>query len=131
MSLPKISTMALIIFIGSAPSAIAHDADLASSATLHILNNGEHFSGFVFLGVLVGLFIILAGGWQKSRIIWITAIPFFLLSSDSHVSLIEVDGIIFAIGFLSSGLLIMFVTGNAVMKILRYTNPDERNVKKE
>mgnify|MGYP001295268113 CR=1 FL=1 len=131
MSLLKISIIALTMSIGSASSAIAHDAALASSAALHILSNGEHLSGFFFIGVLVGIFISLAGGWRKSGVIWITAIPFFLLSSDSHVSLIEPGGIIFAIGFLSSGFLIIFLAGNTAAAILRNTNPDEETVKKE
>ena len=131
MSLLKISIIALTMSIGSASSAIAHDAALASSAALHILSNGEHLSGFFFIGVLVGLFVGLADGWRKSGVIWITAIPFFLLSSDSHVSLVEPGGIVFAIGFLSSGFFIVFVAGNAVTAILRDTNPNEKTVKKE
>ena len=123
--------MAVTMLIGSASFASAHDADLASSAALHILSNGEHFSGFFFIGVLVGLFVSLAGGWRKSGVIWITAVPFFLLSSDSHVSLIEPGGIIFAIGFLSAGFLIMFVASNAAAAILRDTNPTEKTAKKE
>ena len=131
MSLLKISIIALTMSIGSASSAIAHDAALASSAALHILSNGEHLSGFFFIGVLVGLFVGLTGGWRESGVFWIAAVPFFLLSSDSHVSLIEPGGIIFAIGFLSAGFLIMFVAGNAAAAILRDINPNEKNVKRE
>ena len=122
MSLFKKFIIALTISISMMQYAIAHDAVPGSSAVLHILSNGEHFSGFFFIGVLVGLFVCLAGGWQKSRFVWITAIPFFLLSSDSHVSVIEPGGITFAIGFLSSGFFIMFVVGNAAAAFLRDNN---------
>ena len=131
MSVLKKSIMALTTLIATTPFAIAHDADPGSSAALHILSNGEHFSGFLFIGVLVGLFVSLAGGWRKSGVVWMAAVPFFLLSSDSHVPLIEPGGIIFAIGFLSAGFFIIFVAGNAAATILRDANPNEKSVKKE
>ena len=131
MSLLKKSIMALITLIATTPFAIAHDADPESSAALHILSNGEHFSGFLFIGVLVGLFVSLSGGWRKSGVVCMAAVPFFLLSSDSHVPLIEPGGIIFAIGFLSAGFFIIFVAGNAAATILRDANPNEKSVKKE
>ena len=59
------------------------------------------------------------------------AIPFFLLSSGSHVSLVEPSGIIFAVGFLSTGFLIMFVAGNAAIRVLHDTNSNEKSVKKD
>ena len=131
MSFLKKSIMALITLIATTPFAIAHDADPGSSAALHILSNGEHFSGFLFIGVLVGLFVSLSGGWRESGVVWMAAGPFFLLSSDSHVPLIEPGGIIFAIGFLSAGFFIMFIAGNAAATILRDANPNEKSVKKE
>ena len=131
MSFLKKSIMALTALIATTPFATAHDAGPGSSAVLHILSNGEHFSGFLFIGVLLGLLISLAGGWRESRVGWMAAVPFFLLSSDSHVSLIEPGGIIFAVGFLSAGFFIMFVAGNAAATILRDANPNEKSVKKE
>ena len=99
MSLLKISVVALT---GFTPSAIAHDVNRVSSAALHILSNGEHFSGFFFLGILTGLFASLAGGWRRSVGLWMAAIPFFPLSRGSHVSLVEPGGIIFAVGFFAT-----------------------------
>ena len=131
MSLLKKSIMVLIMLISTASFAIAHDTDPGSSAVLHILSNGKHCSAFLFIGVLIGLFVSLTGEWQKSRVIWIVGLPFFLISSDSHVSLIEPGGIIFAIGFLSAGLLIMFGACNAAAVVLRQANPNDRTVKKE
>ena len=131
MSFLKKSIIALAMLIATAPFAIAHDADPSSSAALHILSKGEHFSGFLFIGVLVGLFVSLAGGWRRSGVIRMTAVPFFLISSDSHVSLIGPGGIIFAVGFLSAGFLIMFFAGNATAAMLRDANPNKEPVKKE
>ena len=125
------SIMMLTTLIATIRFAIAHDADPGSSAALHILSNGEHFSGFLFIGVLLGLFVSLSGSWRKSGFVWMATVPFFLLSSDSHLPLIEPGGIIFAVGFLSAGFFIMSVAGAAAATILRNANPDEKLVKKE
>ena len=131
MSLLKNSVVALTILTGFPPSAIAHDVHRVSSAALHILSNGEHFSGFFFLGILTGLFASLAGSRRRSVGLCMAAIPFFLLSSGSHVSLVEPGGIIFAVGFLSTGFLIMFVAGNAAIRVLHDTDANEKSVKKD
>ena len=129
MSFLKKSIMALTALIATTPFATAHDAGPGSSAVLHILSNGLHFSGFLFIGVLVGLFVPsrrLAEIWScmDGRRTLLSS------SSDSHVPLIEPGGIIFAIGFLSAGF-IMFIAGNAAAMILRDANPNEKSVKKE
>ena len=103
----------LVVLLGLTSEASAHLGMPVSAGSLHIMIQISHVIGFIIMGIVSGLHIRLFG----SRIfVWSIMVPFVLLMSHAHHPLMDWNGLQFAMGFLSTGLIISIATAELTRK---------------
>ena len=103
----------IAVLVGFTSEANAHLEAPVSPGSLHIIIDLSHIIGFIIMGIVSGLHIRLFG----SRIfVWSIMVPFVLLMSHAHHPLMDWNGLQFAMGFLSTGLIISIATAELTRK---------------
>ena len=103
----------IAVLVGFTSEANAHLEAPVSPGSLHIIIDLSHIIGFIIMGIVSGLHIHLF----SSRIfVWVTMFPFVMLMSHAHDPILDWDGFRFAMGFLSTGLIIAIATAELTRK---------------
>tara|TARA_B100000676_G_scaffold313021_1_gene390755 strand:- start:1145 stop:1570 length:426 start_codon:yes stop_codon:yes gene_type:complete len=103
----------IAVLLGFTSEASAHFGVPVGAGSLHIMIDLSHIIGFIVMGIISGLHIQLFG---RRIFVWVIMVPFVLLMSHAHDPILDWNGLRFAMGFFSTGLMIAIATAELTRK---------------